>query len=400
LVVLWGKRMGTPVRHDALTPNDLQYYAPRKLRAGADDAPSVEPSAGAEKPQSPHTSADSRAKGTAPLPEFFHPSGETSDLNEHKNRAANHARMKVLAMIGGAAVIGVLVGVGILGVIQGPDESSPAKVADVPLATRLQTATSDLQKVSQVVVAPLLVVSETSGDMNVPLPLGLEIKNYIADATINLSDLPAGTALSTGKAAGNGQWRIAVDDLPKTRVIPPVDYVGLMTLTAQVTVGNGQAVVRSPVRLTWRHVPAPPDKVVGFRTPGSEPPVASNVEAPAAPKKMEAAVVSGTPDATVAQRTLGANEAAALLRRADELMAIGDLASARLLLQRVAETKNAQAALQLASTYDPAVIKKFAGNSIAADPALAQFWYERARDWGSPDASSPLEALASHNAAK
>jgi hypothetical protein len=414
--------MGTPVRHDALTPSDLQYYAPRKSRLGASD-PSIEPSVNTETSQNQQTSGDFKsskdsAPVIAPLQDYFQPSGEDSDQHEHRSRPAGHPRIKVLAMIGGAAVVGVLVGIGILGVIQGQDEHPPAKVADVPLATRLQTATSDLQKVTQVVVAPLLVVSETSGDMNVPLPLGLEVKNYMADAIINLSDLPAGTTLSTGNATGNGQWRIAVNDLPKTRVIPPTDYVGLMTLMAQVTVGNGQAVVRSPVRLTWRKIPAPQDKIVGLRQPGADLPVVANAEAPAAPKKIETPVVPGKTEAPVAprktetpavpgktepaiaQRTIGANEASALLRRADELMAIGDLAAARLLLQRVAETKNAQAALRLASTYDPLVIKKFANNSIAADPALAQFWYERARDWGSPDASSPLEALASQNATK
>ena len=67
-------------------------------------------------------------------------------------------------------------------------------------------------------------------------------------------------------------------------------------------------------------------------------------------------------------RKLNANEVAALLRRGEELLANGDLAAARLLLQRVAETKNAQAAFQLASTYDPAALKKFSNNSVAADP--------------------------------
>ena len=105
-------------------------------------------------------------------------------------------------------------------------------------------------------------------------------------------------------------------------------------------------------------------------------------------------------EAAVTPRKLNASEVAALLRRAEELLANGDLAAARLLLQRVAETKNAQAAFQLASTYDPAALKKFSNNSVAADPALAQYWYERARDWGSPDASSPLEALASRATAK
>ena len=85
------------------------------------------------------------------------------------------------------------------------------------------------------------------------------------------------------------------------------------------------------------------------------------------------------------------------MRRADELMTNGDLAPARLLLQRVAETKNARAAYQLATTYDPATMKKFGNISVVPDPALAQLWYQRARDWGSTDATGRLEALASQN---
>ena len=136
-------------------------------------------------------------------------------------------------------------------------------------------------------------------------------------------------------------------------------------------------------------------------TPKIEPPVApKNVEAPVAPKTIETPAAPAKTEAAVAPRKLNASEVAALLRRGEELLANGDLAAARLLLQRVAETKNAQAAFQLASTYDPAALKKFSNNSVAADPALAQYWYERARDWGSPDASSPLEALASRATAK
>jgi hypothetical protein len=309
----------------------------------------------------------------------------------------------MLAMVAGAAVIGVVVGVAVLDAIQGQSEPPPAKVPDVPLAARLQTATSDLQKTSQPVVLPQLTLSDSIGDANVPLKLGVEVKNYTADATVDLSGLPAGTVLSTGSARGDGQWRIIVDDLPKTRVTPPRDYVGLMTLTAEVR-GNGQAIVRGPVRLTWRQIPATPD-TVGVRTPNAGLPVAANVatpkiEPPVAPKTTETPAAPVKTEAAVAPRKLNASEVAALLRRGEELLANGDLAAARLLLQRVAETKNAQAAFQLASTYDPAALKKFSNNSVAADPALAQYWYERARDWGSPDASSPLEALASRATAK
>jgi hypothetical protein len=402
--------MGTPVRRDALTPNDLQYYAPRKLRDG--DPPSIPPSPATDEPQSPHTSADSKSKDTDALPEIFHSSRENSDQVAPRTRRAGHPRLKALAMVAGAAVIGVLVGVAVLGLIQGQSEPPSAKVPDVPLATRLQTATSDLQKTSQPVMLPRLTLSDSIGDVNVPLKLGVEVKNYTADATVDLSGLPAGTVLSAGSARGDGQWRVVVDDLPKTRVTPPRDYVGLMTLTAEVR-GNGQAIVRGPVRLTWRQIPAAPDTVglnkpnagvpvaANVATPKIEPPAApKNAEAPVAPKTIETPAVPAKTEAAVTPRKLNASEVAALLRRAEELLANGDLAAARLLLQRVAETKNAQAAFQLASTYDPAALKKFSNNSVAADPALAQYWYERARDWGSPDASSPLEALASRATAK
>jgi hypothetical protein len=394
--------MGTPVRRDALTPNDLQYYAPRKLRDG--DPPSIQPSPATDEPQNLHTSGDSVSKDSAPLSDIFHSSHENSDQVAHRPRRAGHPRLKALAMVAGAAVVGVLVGIAVLDAIQGQGEPPPpAKVPDVPLATRLQTAASDLQKTSQPVVLPQLTLSDSIGDANVPLKLGVEVKNYTADATVDLSGLPAGTVLSTGSARGDGQWRIIVDDLPKTRVTPPRDYVGLMTLTAEVR-GNGQAIVRGPVRLTWRQIPTTPD-TVGVRTPNAGLPVAANVatpkiEPPVAPKTIETPAAPAKTEAAVAPRKLNASEVAALLRRGEELLANGDLAAARLLLQRVAETKNAQAAFQLASTYDPAALKKFSNNSVAADPALAQYWYERARDWGSPDASSPLEALASRATAK
>jgi len=393
--------MGTPVRRDALTPNDLQYYAPRKLRDG--DPASILPSPATDEPQNLDTSGESKSKDTATLSDIFHSSRENSDQAAHRPRPAGHPRLKALAMIAGAAVVGVLVGIAVLDVIQGQSEPPPAKVPDVPLATRLQTATSDLQKTSQPVLQPQLTLSDSIGDANIPLKLGVEVKNYTADATVDLSGLPAGTVLSSGIARGDGQWRIIVDDLPKTRVTPPRDYVGLMTLTAEVR-GSGQAIVRGPVRLTWRQVPAPPD-TVGVRTPNAGLPVAGNVatpktEPPVAPKIIEAPAAPAKSEAAVAPRKLNATEIAALLRRGEELLANGDLAAARLLLQRVAETKNAQAAFQLASSYDPSALKKLSNNSVAADPALAQYWYERARDWGSPDASSPLEALASRATAK
>ncbi len=93
-------------------------------------------------------------------------------------------------------------------------------------------------------------------------------------------------------------------------------------------------------------------------------------------------------------RRLDPKEAASLLRRAEDLKAAGDIAAARLLLQRVAETNNAQAAFDLAETYDPIAMKKFRASSVAPDPALAQYWYQRARDSRLPSATQEPEAVA------
>src|SRR5262249_20077892 len=165
---------------------------------------------------------------------------------EKKNRAGGF--IKVLALVGAAAAVGLFVGINLLDAIQGRDEGA-ARAPEIPLAARLQSATTDLQKRSQPILAPLLTASDVSGDTNVPLPLGLEIKNYTPGTMVELSGLPAGTALTTGSAIGNGQWRIAIDDVSRTRVAPPAGYVGPMTLTAQVAAGKGQIVVHTPLRL-------------------------------------------------------------------------------------------------------------------------------------------------------
>src|SRR4029079_16329388 len=68
-------------------------------------------------------------------------------------------------------------------------------------------------------------------------------------------------------------------------------------------------------------------------TPKIEPPATpKNAEAPVAPKTIETPAVPAKTEAAVTPRKLNASEVAALLRRAEELLANGDLAAARLLL--------------------------------------------------------------------
>jgi hypothetical protein len=99
------------------------------------------------------------------------------------------------------------------------------------------------------------------------------------------------------------------------------------------------------------------------------------------------------PKRLVTVRQINPSELTSLLKRAEALVSTGDLPAARLLLNRLAEAHNARAAFDLAATYDPTVIKALGAVSASPDLALARTWYERARDWGSTNASEKLHAL-------
>ena len=103
----------------------------------------------------------------------------------------------------------------------------------------------------------------------------------------------------------------------------------------------------------------------------------------APPKRIEAAPA----------RRIDPDELAALLKRAKGLLAIGDITSARLLLERAADAQEAEAALMLAGTYDPQVLGSHDLRSVTPDPAAARLWYQKAAQLGSPDAKRRLGQL-------
>jgi TPR repeat protein len=111
--------------------------------------------------------------------------------------------------------------------------------------------------------------------------------------------------------------------------------------------------------------------------------------APAAAAPMAAAAPIATPPA----RAIDADELAGLLKRARSLIEIGDIAAARLLLERAAGAREASAALLLAQTYDPAVLGTPDMRSITPDPAMARDWYRKAAQFGSPEAQQRLAQI-------
>jgi hypothetical protein len=94
------------------------------------------------------------------------------------------------------------------------------------------------------------------------------------------------------------------------------------------------------------------------------------------------------------QRRRDPEDIAVLLKRGKDLIAHGDIAAARVTLKRAAEANHAEAALALASTYDPIVLRELKVYGFPADAAMARAWYEKAKELGSAVAPRRLEMLA------
>jgi len=95
-------------------------------------------------------------------------------------------------------------------------------------------------------------------------------------------------------------------------------------------------------------------------------------------------------EGAVSSKSLDAETLAALKGRAKGLLALGDIAGARLLLERAATAQDATAAFLLAQSYDPAVLGAHDTRSITPDPAMARDWYRKAASFGSKDAQRRL----------
>jgi type II secretory pathway predicted ATPase ExeA len=95
------------------------------------------------------------------------------------------------------------------------------------------------------------------------------------------------------------------------------------------------------------------------------------------------------PSPTKSAETLPAALMAVLIKRGNEALDLGDIASARLLFQRAAEGGNAAAAVAMGKTYD----RNFTPSATAQDSARALEWYVKAVALGDPNVGELLQRL-------
>ena len=191
-------------------------------------------------------------------------------------------------------------------------------------------------------------------------PLGVSVHDASNGVTLVIGGLASGATLSAGRMAGDNTWRLTASDLNNVMIQPPRNFAGAMDLTLELQMADETVSDRRSLRFEWA-APA----VAEFMTPGN------------------------------AIDHLDPNEIASSLRRADALIARGDVAAARLVLRRAADAGDAHGAMTLAGTYDPSVLEKLGVHGVVPDLTAARRWYEKAEKFGAAEATRRLELLAS-----
>ena len=267
--------MSTPIRQDELSPDDPIFYAPPKWRTGERTA---------QLPESAGSSDWAASDDGLSFAEAF-------TKSQRHSGGIEHSRVRITALACAVAVIAwtafcVTVGLSRIDTpafAQWRSVSPLAGGSNDSLNERLQAADVALNEVSRQIFPPTLAVADASGFVNSALPLAIKVTNYTPDTMVNLRGLAKGTMLSAGSGAGDGQWRVPIDDLPNAHVIPPSDYVGPMTVVAELRRGDDQAVVRAPVHLTWN---SPPSDAIGAEKPSASSPISDALDDLPMPKEM------------------------------------------------------------------------------------------------------------------
>jgi TPR repeat protein len=166
---------------------------------------------------------------------------------------------------------------------------------------------------------------------------------------------------------------------------------GRISPPAVVTTDNAKGVAIAAVNPTREAIATAYQGALQSQAPA---PVAAPAAVPmAALPAVAAPTVAAPAVAAPPARQMDPDEFATLMQRAKALLAVGDISSARLLLERAAEAPDASAALMLAQTYDPQRLGASDVRSIVPEPAKARAWYQKAAQLGSADAQRRLAQL-------
>jgi len=219
----------------------------------------------------------------------------------------------MLIRLGGAIAGATVVALLVVGRLPAWNAATPDRLGEQATGAVGETA---LEQVAGEAPAPsarttpqLLVGPAAPGVVGDAIPLAISLVNADNTDIVVLNGLPAGSNMTSGRPMGISAWRLFAFELGNAAIRPAQGFLGGADLTVELRRGN-RTVDHRTLHLEWTRSP-------------------------------RAATTAALVPAIIAASTrrLAPEEVSLLVRRGEDLVANGDIAAARLLLQRAAEAE-------------------------------------------------------------
>jgi hypothetical protein len=215
------------------------------------------------------------------------------------------------------------------------------------------------------------------------VPLGIRVSGEAVGLNLQISSLPAGTRISSGRALGGG-WRIPATDLGNAMIHPPPGFSGTIDLAVDLRLADGTIVDRALFRLEW--VGAPIVAPVQIES-------TSDIASLDRSADRSATTLVPTNQHETDQAALlhlDHERFAFLMGPGEQLISEGD--ALRTLLRSPAKAHDAGTALTLGASNDPIALAIPQKRGVAASAFFARDWH--ARESGSREGQQRLNFVA------
>lgn len=288
---------------------------------------------------------------------------------------------------------------------------------------------------------PHLAFQNSKAIINQPLPLGIVLNRSIGGETLVLDGFTEGTSLSVGTALSTTRWSVPEHDLDKAFISAPENFNGAMQVNATLYSSAHDILETKEVRFEWsisQKEDRPADTDLTSDTSRAVHEVGADdigrtrfsdafglisghgIDASATGEHSEALARASSPmwltmaadwlsqissvslppvdrpfEQSLLVQPLRPSTPAALVEKGERLLRQGNVSAARPLLRRAAEAGSADAAFDLAKSFDPSFVPNGNPAGATADPAEAARWYKRALKLGRKDAAADIERVTS-----
>jgi hypothetical protein len=313
--------------------------------------------------------------------------------NSSEGRSSPFLRYGLI--IGGAAIVAY--GIATFS----PQPRRVAGAADaVPIAAVAQ---------SEAPLTPRLIVHDEQVFTNDPLPLDVVVDRSVANASLRVAGLAAGTHLSAGSPVGDSGWSVPLDGLKNLFMYAPTDFVGVMHSAVDLRGPDKKLIDRREMKLEWVERKKDPSRfgepnAAANTTPASaltkeaslsQDPLLTKTPnlsldtgvSPIAPPVLPQVITNG---AVAKDPVMSRETAQSLMERGEDSLKSGDIVTARMLFTRLADAGIGDAAFAAAETYDPHYLAAHNVLGFPGDEAKAREYYQRAAQLGSTEAVAHL----------